>query len=370
MNRQMSPAVSVSWPDTALLNEAARRADNYLRAAADRRVAPAQSAIDALRELEEPLPDCSSSPADVLALLDRVGSPATVTSTGGRQYGFVNGGTLPAALAASWMVSAWDQNTALRVMSPAAAAFEDVALEWVRDVLGLPAGAAGALVSGATMANCTGLAAARHALLERAGWNAESDGLFGAPPLRVVVGNEVHVSLLKALSLLGLGQQRVTRVPVDSQGRMRVDALPVFDDRTIVCLQAGNVNTGAFDPAAEICARAREQRAWVHVDGAFGLWAATSPRYRHLTVGFNEADSWATDAHKWPNVGYDCGIAIVRSAEALRAAMSGSSAYFAPGARRAAPRRNFPEGAGGGVVGGAAVARRPPPAAPLAPPAG
>ena len=232
------------------------------------------------------------------------------------------------------MVSAWDQNGALRVMSPAAAAFEDVALEWVRDVLGLPAGATGALVSGATMANCSGLAAARHALLERAGWHVESDGLFGAPPLRIVVGNEVHVSLLKALGLLGLGQQRVIRVPVDRQGRMRVDALPVLDDRTIVCLQAGNVNTGAFDPAAEICARAREKGAWVHVDGAFGLWAATSPRYRHLTEGFSEADSWATDAHKWPNVGYDCGIVIVRSAEALSAAMSISSAYFAPGSRR------------------------------------
>jgi len=334
MNRLSAPAVSARWPDTALLDDAARRADDYLRASSDRRVAPAQSAIDALRELEERFPDGPSSPADVLALLDRLGSPATVSNAGGRYFGFVNGGAVPAALAASWMVSVWDQNTALRIMSPAAAAFEDVALEWVRDVLGLPSGAAGALVTGATMANFCGLAAARHALLERAGWNAENDGLFGAPPLRVVAGEEVHVSLLKAVALLGLGHQRVTRVPVDAQGRMRVDALPPLDDRTIVCVQAGNVNTGAFDPAAEICARARDKQAWVHVDGAFGLWAAASPRYRHLTGGFSEADSWATDAHKWPNVGYDCGITLVRHTDALRGAMSVSSAYFAPGSRR------------------------------------
>ena len=242
---------------------------------------------------------------------------------------------LPAALAASWLVSTWDQNASLRVMSPAGAAFEDVALGWVLDVLGLAAGERRApIVTGATMANFCGLAAARHALLEHAGWNVESDGLFGAPPLRVVVGEEVHISLLKALGLLGLGRQRVERVKVDGQGRMRGDALPDVDDRTIVCVQAGNVNTGAFDPAGEICRRAHERGAWVHVDGAFGLWAAASPQYQHLTDGFSDADSWATDGHKWPNVGYDCGIALVRDADALRAAMAMTSAYFAPGERR------------------------------------
>jgi len=181
------------------------------------------------------------------------------------------------------------------------------------------------------MANFAGLAAARHDLLGRAGWDVENDGLFGAPPLRVVVGDEVHVSLIKALGMLGLGRKRVVRVPVDGQGRMRAAELPPLDSRTVVCIQAGNVNTGAFDPAREICRRAGEAGAWVHVDGAFGLWAAASPRYRHLTNGFELADSWATDAHKWPNVGYDCGIALVRHPSALRAAMAVGAAYLAPG---------------------------------------
>jgi glutamate/tyrosine decarboxylase-like PLP-dependent enzyme len=184
-------------------------------------------------------------------------------------------------------------------------------------------------VTGATLANLTGLAAARHALLARAGWDVENDGLFGAPPLSVVVGDEVHVSLVKALGLLGLGRQRVMRVAADSQGRMRADGLPALDGRTIVCIQAGNVNSGAFDPAAEICERAHNAGAWVHVDGAFGLWAAASPRYRHLAEPFGNADSWATDGHKWPNVGYDCGLAFVKDARALQSTMGTSAAYLA-----------------------------------------
>jgi glutamate/tyrosine decarboxylase-like PLP-dependent enzyme len=322
--------------DAELLGEVVRRATAYLRDVGSRRVAPSAAAVAALGELGGPLPESPTAPGDVLELLDRVGSLATVATAGGRFYGFVNGGALPASVAASWMVSAWDQNAALRVMSPAAAAFEDIAIEWVRDLLGFPVGGGAAVVTGATMANCSGLAAARHALLERAGWDVENDGLFSAPPLNVVVGHEVHVSLLKALGLLGLGRQRVHRVAVDGQGRMRVDALPALDDRTIVCIQAGNVNTGAFDPAGEICRRACDAGAWVHVDGAFGLWAAASPRYRHLTEGFSDADSWATDGHKWPNVGYDCGLVFVRDVRALRSAMATSAAYFAPGELREA----------------------------------
>jgi glutamate/tyrosine decarboxylase-like PLP-dependent enzyme len=325
-----------------LLDAAARRAKDYQRGITGRRVTPSPSAINALRELDTPLPDGSCPAAHVLAILDGLGSPATVATSGGRYFGFVNGGVLPAALAASWLVSTWDQNLSLRVMSPAAAAFEDAALEWVRDLLRLPAGSGGAVVTGATMANFCGLAAARHALLARAGWDVESDGVFGAPPLRVVVGDEVHISLVKALGLVGLGRRRVERVPVDSQGRMREDALPPLDARTIVCIQAGNVNSGAFDPAVDICRRAHEQGAWVHVDGAFGLWVAASPRYRHLTDGFGAADSWATDGHKWPNVGYDCGIAIVRDPAALHGAMSMASAYFTPGERRE-PSQYSPE---------------------------
>jgi len=327
----MPPSIQ---PTTDLLHDAARRAVTYLERARDRRVAPATSAVEALDALCGPLPDQPVDPRDVLDLLDRVGSPATVATNAGRYFGFVNGGALPASMAAAWLAAAWDQNASLRVMSPTAAVLEDVALEWVRDVLGLPAGCGGALTTGATMANLTGLAAARHALLERAGWDVEGDGLFGAPPLTVVVGDEVHVSLLKALGLLGLGRRRVQRVAVDDQGRMRAGSLPALDARTIVCAQAGNVNSGAFDPAAEICARAHEAGAWVHVDGAFGLWTAASPRHRHLAAAFGEADSWATDAHKWPNVGYDCGLAFVRDARSLRSTMAMSSAYFAPTGER------------------------------------
>ena len=186
----------------------------------------------------------------------------------------------------------------------------------------------------ATTANFTALVAARHALLARAGWNVGDDGMFGAPPIDVVVGDEVHASILKALSLAGFGKKRLIRVPVDGQGRMRADKLPRLRDQTIVCIQAGNVNTGAFDPAEEICARAHEQGAWVHVDGAFGLWANASPKYRHLTKGFEQADSWATDAHKWPNVNYDSGIVLVKDGAALRAALTVTAAYLQAGGRR------------------------------------
>jgi glutamate/tyrosine decarboxylase-like PLP-dependent enzyme len=317
-----------------LLNSASRRAAAYLEGVADRRIAPATSSVEALALLGGDLPESPSTPESVLELLDRVGSPATVASAGGRYFGFVIGGAVPASVAASWMASAWGQNAGLRVMSPVAAATEDVALSWVRDILGLPSECGGALVTGATMANFAGLAAARHTLLKRAGWDVENDGLFGAPELTVVVGEEIHASVVKALGMLGLGRKRVHRVPVDGQGRMRVDRLPALDNRTIVCIQAGNVNTGAFDPAGEICRRARQAGAWVHVDGAFGIWAAASPLYRHLVEGFEQADSWSTDAHKWPNAGYDCGIAMVRDAQALRSAMAISAAYITGGERR------------------------------------
>lgn len=317
-----------------LLVETARRAGTYLDGIGRRGVFPAAEALAGLASLDGPMPEAGAEPLEVLDTIDRVGSAATVGTQSGRYFGFVIGGTQPAALAASWLVSAWDQNAAMRVMSPAGAAFENVALEWMRELLGLPAGCAGAVVTGATMANFTGLAAARHALLGRLGWDVENDGLFSAPQLTVVVGDEVHVSLLKALGMLGLGRKRVVRVPVDGQGRMRVDALPPLDDRTIVCIQAGNVNTGAFDPAAEICRAAHAAGAWVHVDGAFGMFAAASPRYHYLTAGFGEADSWGMDGHKWPNVGYDCGLVFVREGEALRQTMAMTAAYLPERARR------------------------------------
>jgi len=318
----------------ALLRDAAERAARYLEGLDARRVATAAEAVDRLRELDGTLPEHSADPERVLALLDGIGSPATVASAGPRYFGFVTGGSLPAALAANWLAGAWDQNVAFSVMSPVAAAVEETALRWLLELLHLPSVAGGAFVTGTTVANFTALAAARHAVLARAGWDVEAQGLFGAPPITVVVGDEVHVSLLKALSLVGFGRERVVRVPVDGQGRMRPDALPRLDGLAIVCLQAGNVNTGAFDPAAELCDAAHAAGAWVHVDGAFGLWAAASPAFAHQTRGLDRADSWAVDAHKWLNVPYDSGVAFVREGAHLRAAMSATAAYLPQGGRR------------------------------------
>lgn len=311
-----------------LLQATASRAADYLEALDNRPVAPTPQAIQNLKTLEEPLPQQPSEPDEVLTLLDNIGSPATVATAGRRYFGFVVGGTLPAALAANWLAGAWDQNAGLSVLSPIAAKLETVSMGWLLDVLKLPPTAGVGFVTCATTANFAGLAAARHALLERVGWDVEAQGLFGAPPITVIVGDEVHVSALKALSLLGLGRERVIRIPVDNQGRMRSDALPEISGLTIVCLQAGNVNTGAFDPVREICAKARPAGAWVHVDGAFGLWAAAAPGRAYLADGIGEADSWATDAHKWLNVPYDSGLVFCREPGYLRAAMSASAAYL------------------------------------------
>jgi len=260
--------------------------------------------------------------------LDEIGSPATMASAGGRFFGFVIGGSLPVTVAANWLAAAWDQNAGLVITSPANAALETVALRWLKDIFHLPVQSAGGFVTCATAANFAALAAARHTLLRRVGWDVEAQGLFGAPPLTLVVGEEVHASVQKALALVGFGRERVVRVPVDTQGRMRVDALPSVDERTIVCVQAGNVNTGAFDPISEVCGRAHSQGAWVHIDGAFGLWAAAAPARAHLVHGIEDADSWAIDAHKWLNVPYDSGVVFTRDADALRTAMSVGGAYL------------------------------------------
>jgi glutamate/tyrosine decarboxylase-like PLP-dependent enzyme len=311
-----------------LLSNAAKRAIRYLESLGERRVFPSPEARGRLAELEFELPDGPTSPEKVLAALDESGSPATVASAGGRYFGFVTGGSLPATLAAGWLASAWDQNMYVSVMSPVGAKLEETALRWLVDALGLPPGTGGGFVTGATMANFSALAAARHAILRKQGWDVEARGLYGAPEIKVVVGEEVHVSLLKALSMLGLGRERLVRVPVDGQGRMRADSLPDLDEMSILCIQAGNVNTGAFDPAAEVCAAAGSAGAWVHVDGAFGLWALADPTRAHLTAGVAQADSWGADAHKWLNAPYDSGLAFVRQPEHLRAAMSVSAAYL------------------------------------------
>jgi glutamate/tyrosine decarboxylase-like PLP-dependent enzyme len=311
-----------------LLKQTAQHAIRYFETLNHRSVFPSSTALARLNELEMTLPDAPKDPEKIISILDEIGSPATVASTAGRYFGFVTGGSVPAALAANWLATAWDQPADMVVASPIGAKIEEVALHWLLDVLALPQSSGVGFVTGATMANFCALAAARHALLERHGWDVEARGLFGAPEITVLVSDEVHVSLLKALSLVGFGRERVIRVPVDGQGRMRADALPDLSPSTIVCIQAGNVNTGAFDPATEICQAAHQAGAWVHVDGAFGLWAAAVPSRSHLINGFAAADSWAVDAHKWLNVPYDSGLVICADEENLRAAMSFSAAYL------------------------------------------
>jgi glutamate/tyrosine decarboxylase-like PLP-dependent enzyme len=319
---------------STVLRLAAERGIAYLDNIRSRGVAPTPDALARLAELYHPLPERPTDPEEVVRILDEIGSPATVATAGPRFFGLVIGGSVPASVGANWLAGAWDQNAGFVASSPIGAALEEVSIRWLLELLALPSDAAAGFVSCATTANFSALAAARHALLCRLGWDVEADGLFGAPPLTVVVGDEVHASVLKALSLVGFGRARVTRVPTDAQGRMRADALPPLSPSTIVCIQAGNVNTGAFDPAAEICERAHAAGAWVHVDGAFGLWASASPSQRHLADGLAGADSWATDAHKWLNVPYDSGIVFCRDGGALRAAMTSSAAYLIEGERR------------------------------------
>jgi glutamate/tyrosine decarboxylase-like PLP-dependent enzyme len=314
--------------------DAARRGRAYLARVETLPASPSEDDVAALSALGGPMPEASSDPAEVLALLDTVGSPATVANAGGRYFGFVNGGALPASLAAGILAAAWDQNAALRAMSPVAAALEDIVLGWLRDLLQLPETAGGSLVSGASMANFTCIAAARHALLARQGWDVESQGLFGAPSLDVIVSEESHVSVRRALALAGLGRDRVRLAPADAQGRVRVERFPRPNRPSLICLQAGNVNTGASDPFAAICDIASDTESWVHVDGAFGLWAICSPARAHLVAGVQRADSWATDAHKWLNVPYDSGLAFVRHGGAVLAAMRLEASYLHAGAAR------------------------------------
>ena len=312
----------------SLLNESAERAITYLENIDQRGIAPDPDAVHALHALDEPLQEVRTDPHEILRILDEFCSPATMATTSGRFFGYVIGGSLPVTLAANWLAGAWDQNTGLYTITPATAHVEQVALSWLIDLFGLPPESGGAFVTGATVANLCGLAAGRHVVLNRAGWDVEADGLFGAPPITVIISKEAHPVLFKALGLLGLGRKRVILVPTDEQGRVRVDDLPKISGPTIVCLQAGNINTGAFDPFEPIIDLVHAAGGWVHVDGAFGLWAAATPSLAHLTSGVAQADSLATDAHKYLNVPYDSGLAFVRQPDALRAAMAITADYL------------------------------------------
>ncbi|HET6504824.1 MAG TPA: pyridoxal-dependent decarboxylase [Amycolatopsis sp.] len=318
-----------------LVLDAARRAATYFAASRDRGVFPTEQALRDLarfpRELaEEPVPA-----HEVLALLDEFGSPATVMSTAGRYFGYVVGGTDPAAAAAAVLTGAWDQNVALPVMSPIAALLDGLAARWCCRLLGLPDAAIATFCSGASIANLTCVLAARDALLHRAGWDVERRGLAGAPRLRVIASAEIHASVAKALRAAGFGTDDVIPAPTDECGRVLAEEFPAVDDRTLVLLQAGNVNTGHSDPFRRLIPTVRAHGGWVHVDGAFGLWAAASAAQRHLVDGVELADSWATDGHKWLNAPYDSGIAICRDPADLRRAMAFHADYFTTDAERA-----------------------------------
>jgi glutamate/tyrosine decarboxylase-like PLP-dependent enzyme len=316
-----------------LLARTSQIAQEYLDSLPDRPVRATANVGELRRALVEPLPEEGEDAASVVEELARKADPGIIGMSGPRYFGFVIGGHLPAALAADWLTSTWDQNAGMLASSPGAAGAEWVASEWLLDLLGLPRNSAVGFVTGAMIANFTCLAAARHDVLRRAGWDVEGDGLHGAPSVTVIVGEERHETVDVALRFLGLGEQRSIVVPADDQGRIRLDALTdtlaqVGNNPLIVCLQAGNVHSGAFDPIAAAVDLAHQYGAWVHVDGAFGLWAAASAQYRHLVAGVERADSWASDAHKTLNVPYDSGLAIVAKAEVMYAAMGVHAAYL------------------------------------------
>lgn len=311
-----------------LLKGAISYASDYIDSINFRHVFPTREAIKDLEVFNEPLPLTPGKPEEFLKALHEIGSPATTAVTSGRYFGFVNGGTLPAALAARWLADAWDQNAAMYATSPLASQLESVCEKWVVDLLSLPEGTAAGFVSGSSTATLCGLAAGRNAILKRMGWDAGENGLFGAPAIRVIVGGQAHSTVYKALSILGLGRARVETVPVDDQGRMMVGKIPKLDGTCLVIAQAGNVNSGAFDPINEICDCAREADAWVHIDGAFGLWAAGSRVKKLLVNGIEKADSWSVDAHKTLNALYDCGIVLCKERGALLSAMQMSGAYI------------------------------------------
>jgi glutamate/tyrosine decarboxylase-like PLP-dependent enzyme len=319
-------------PVKDLLGLTADYASGFIGSLDDRRVPP-QASLEELREaLGGPLPERGSDASQVVAELIEAAEPGLMAMPSGRFFGFVIGGALPVAVAADWLTSAWDQNAGLIGPTPSAGVVEEVVLEWLRELLVLPAGVSAGFVTGCQMAHMTALAAARHRVLERAGWELARDGLQGAPRIRVVVGAERHVTVDRALRYLGIGSTQIEAVPADEQGRMRVEllsaALAAGAGPTIVCAQVGNVNTGACDDVAAIADAVERTGAWLHVDGAFGLWAAASPRFRNLVAGAERADSWATDAHKWLNVPYDSGIAFCADPDAHRAAMSVQASYL------------------------------------------
>jgi len=314
--------------DYSLMEQAKEYALDYMKGVQERNVFPTSEAIEGLEAFREPMPEEPSDPYEIIKMLHEAGSPATVAQTGGRYFGFICGGIAPAALASKWLSDTWDQNAGMFVMSPVAGVLEDVCEKWLVDLLGLPENTAAGFVGGSCTATLCALAAGRNHLLEQLGYDAGKSGLFGAPEIKVVLGEGAHSTIYKSLSLLGLGSERIIKLPTDDHGGIRADALPELDSRTLLILQAGNVNSGAYDDFESICKKAKAAGAWVHVDGAFGLWAAASDRLRHLVKGVELADSWSIDAHKTLNAPYDNGIVFCRNRESLVKALQMSGAYI------------------------------------------
>lgn len=331
-------------PGTPLqaLERAAKHAAEYVANVPNRRVSPDPRDIAALSGFDEAVPQQGCDAAAVIDQLHALGSPATVATTGGRFFGLVVGGSTPAAMGAGVLAACWDQVAILEATAPSAVYIERIAARWIVDLLGLPSQSSVGFTTGSSLANLTALAAARDAQYRRRGVNLGEVGLAGAPPLRFVLSEEAHVTVVKALGLLGIGRHQIVRVPCDGQGRMLAGELPPLGEDAVVCLQAGNVNSGASDHFSEIIPRARAAGAWVHVDGAFGLWAAAAPSRRELVAGVQLADSWAVDAHKWLNTPYDCGLAICRAPQAVHAVMTTQAPYLATG-RHASPKDMVPE---------------------------
>ena len=317
-----------------LFEKAKSAAFAYADQALERSVYPSRAAIDNLDTFDESLPEEPGEGLEIVQQLHEFGSPATVSQIGGRYFGLVNGGVVPTALAARWLSDFWDQNTPLYVTSPIASRLEVITEIWLRELLGLPEATIAGFVSGSSMAIFCGLAAARYRVFERLDWDINREGFIGAPRIRVVASEQAHGTVTKAIALLGIGIDNVQWVPADDQGRINADEVPDLDASTILILQAGNVNSGAFDDFQRLCSKARQAETWVHIDGAFGLWAAGTSRLNYLTLGIDQADSWSIDGHKTLNTPYDSGVVLCRDREALVQALHASGAYIVYGEQR------------------------------------
>lgn len=314
--------------DMELFEQVKNYAIEYMNNIHDQPVFPDQNSIEDLKIFREQLSAGPGDPHEIIKMLHDQGSPATVAQTGGRYFGFVNGGIIPVSLAAKWLADTWDQNAALYIISPVTSVLEEVCESWLNDLFGFPSETAAGFVGGSSAAMLCGLTAGRNRLMEQAGYNVSKNGLFGAPEIRVILGEGAHSSVYKALSIIGLGSERITKIPMDDQGRMSIGSVPDLDSRTLLILQAGNVNTGSFDDFNILCRKARAAGSWVHVDGAFGLWAAASNKLKYLTKGIEYADSWSLDAHKTLNAPYDNGIIMCADREALTKALHMTGSYI------------------------------------------